>query len=124
MTSTIRRRLGSDDNTTVSVIIGPLPVAHRTVATVRVDRARRRVVVVISALLAALPPLCSASPAGAADDPPPITEAVPIRVHGTDTNWPPVLVFLAVVVVFGGIFVCIVFMRRVRQATRADRSIR
>jgi TRAP-type C4-dicarboxylate transport system permease small subunit len=86
----------------------------------RVDRARRRVVVVIAALLA----LCWATPAGAADDPPQITEAVPIRIHGTDTNWPPVLVFLAAVVVIGGIFVCIVFMRRVRQATRADRSIR
>jgi uncharacterized integral membrane protein len=85
----------------------------------RVDRARRRVVVVIAALLV----LCWATPAGAADDPPQITEAVPIRIHGTDTNWPPVLVFLAAVVVGGGIFVCIVFMRRVREATRADRSI-
>jgi hypothetical protein len=112
--------LGIDDHATPSLIIGPLPVAHRTVAAMRVDRARRRVVFVITALLA----LCWATPAGAADDPPQITEAVPIRVHGTDTNWPPVLVFFAAVVVIGGIFVCIVFMRRVRQATREDRSIR
>jgi hypothetical protein len=108
------------DDTTASVIIGSLPVGHRTVTTMLVDRARRRVVVVIAGLLA----LCWATPAGAADDPPQITEAVPIRIHGTDTTWPPVLVFLAAVVVGGGIFVCIVFMRRVREATRADRSIR
>ncbi|MDQ1431391.1 MAG: hypothetical protein QOF40_1993 [Actinomycetota bacterium] len=98
----------------------------------RVDRTRLRVVVVIEGLFAAVSAVWSgvcfavsfASPAGAADDPPQITEAVPIRIHGTDTSWPPVLVFLAVVVVGGGIFVCIVFMRRVRQATREDRSIR
>jgi hypothetical protein len=90
----------------------------------RVDRARRRVVVVITGLLAGLCAVCWASPAGAADDPPQITEAVPIRIHGTDTSWPPVLVFLAVVVVGGGVLVCIVFMRRVRADTRADRSIR
>jgi uncharacterized integral membrane protein len=114
---------GIDDDTTASVIIGPLPAAHRTVATMRVDRARRRVVVFVF-VVAALLALCWATPAGAADDPPQITEAVPIRVHGTDSNWPPVLVFLAAVVVVGGIFVSIVFMRRVREATRADRSIR
>jgi hypothetical protein len=108
------------DDTTASVIIGPLPDAHRTVATMRVDRARRRVVVVIAGLLA----LCWVPPAGAAADPPQITETVPIRILGTDTSWPPVLVFLAAVVVGGGIFLCIVFMRRVREATRADRSIR
>jgi uncharacterized integral membrane protein len=106
--------------TTAFVVIGSLPAAHRTVAPMRMDRARRRVVVVIAGVLA----LCWASPAAAADDPPQITEAVPIRIHGTDTNWPPVLVFLAVVVVGGGIFVGIVFMRRVREAMRADRSIR
>jgi uncharacterized integral membrane protein len=74
--------------------------------------------------IAVLFAVCWATPAGAADDPPQITEQVPIRIHGTDTSWPPVLVFLAVVVVGGGIFVCFVFMRRVRDAGRADRSIR
>ena len=107
------------DDTTASVIIGPLPAAHRTVAPMRVDRARRRVVVVIAGLLV----LCWATPVGAADETPQITEAVPIRIHGSDTTWPPVLVFLAVVVVGGGIFVSIVFMRRVREATRAERSL-
>ena len=86
----------------------------------RMDRARRRVVVVIAGLLT----LCCAAPAGAADEGPPITEVVPVRVHGTDTNWPPVLVFFALVVVGGGIFVCIVFLRRVREATRPGGSIR
>ena len=90
----------------------------------RVDRARRRVVVVvIVGVLATLGAVCWATSAGAVDEPPHITEAVPIRIHGTDTNWPPVLVFLALVVVGGGILVAIVFMRRVREATRADRSI-
>jgi hypothetical protein len=86
----------------------------------RVDRARRGVVFVIAAVLA----LAWATPAGADDDPPQIMERVPVRIHGTDTDWPPVLVFLAVVVVGGAIVVAVIFLRRAREATRADRSIR
>ncbi len=57
----------------------------------------------------------------AADTGPPITEVVPVRIHGTDTNWPPVLVFCVLVVVIGGVFAALVFMRRAHQATRPDR---
>ena len=51
---------------------------------------------------------------------PPITEIVPIRIHGTDSSWPPVLVFCALVVVLGGLFAAVVFLRRARQVTRSD----
>jgi hypothetical protein len=49
-----------------------------------------------------------------------VTEVVPVRIHGTETSWPPVLVFCALVVVFGGAFAAILFMRRVRQSLRSD----
>ena len=55
------------------------------------------------------------------DTGPPITEVVPIRIHGTDTNWPPVLAFCVFVVVLGGLFAAVVFLRRAREATRPDR---
>jgi hypothetical protein len=51
---------------------------------------------------------------------PPITEVVPIRIHGHDSSWPPVLVFCALVVVAGGVVVALVFMRHVREALRED----
>lgn len=58
-----------------------------------------------------------------ADPGPPITEVVPIRIHGHDSSWPPVLVFSALVVVVGGVIVALVFMRRAREALRAGRVV-
>ena len=49
---------------------------------------------------------------------PQITELVPVRVHGHDPSWPPVLLFCVLVVVIGGLFAAIVFLRRAREATR------
>jgi hypothetical protein len=59
--------------------------------------------------------------AAMADTGPPVTEVVPVRIHGTDSSWPPVLVFCALVVVVGGLFVAAVFLRRAREAARPDR---
>jgi hypothetical protein len=50
---------------------------------------------------------------------PPVTEVVPIRIHGHDTSWPPVLVFCVIVVVLGGLFAAVVFLRRARGAVRS-----
>ena len=58
--------------------------------------------------------------AAMADPGPPITEVVPIRIHGTDSSWPPVLVFCALVVVVVGLFAAIVFLRRARASLRPE----
>jgi len=56
-------------------------------------------------------------------DGPPVTEIVPIRVHGHDSSWPPILAFCVFVVVVGGLVASVVFLRRARDATRpAHRS--
>jgi hypothetical protein len=56
---------------------------------------------------------------GAMTDPgPPVTEIVPIRIHGHDSSWPPVLVFCVAVVAVGGLFAAVVFLRRAWSATR------
>jgi hypothetical protein len=49
---------------------------------------------------------------------PPVTELVRVQVHGHDSSWPPVLVVCVLVVVVGGIFAAVVFLRRARHATR------
>ena len=49
---------------------------------------------------------------------PPVTEVVPVRIHGHDSSWPPVLVFCVLVVVIGCLFAAVVFLRRAREATR------
>ncbi len=59
--------------------------------------------------------------AATVDTGPPITEIVPVRIHGTDSGWPPVLVFCVLVVVVVGLFAAIVFLRRAREAARPDR---
>jgi hypothetical protein len=87
-----------------------------------VGRARRRIVKLLellTALGAALAVLVDTRPAGAAEPGPPITEIVPVRIHGHDSSWPPILVFGVFVVVVGGIVVCLVFMRRAREALHA-----
>ena len=47
-----------------------------------------------------------------------------MRLHEHDTSWPPVLVFCALVVVFGGVFAAVLFMRRVRQSLRSGSGSR
>lgn len=50
---------------------------------------------------------------GAASDPgPQVTELVPVRPNAHDPSWPPVLVFCVAVVVLGGLFAALVFLRR------------
>jgi hypothetical protein len=53
---------------------------------------------------------------------PPVTEVVPVRIHGHDTSWPPILIVCALVVVVGGLVAAIVFLRRAREATRPVRK--
>jgi hypothetical protein len=47
---------------------------------------------------------------------PQVTELVPVRPNAHDSSWPPVLVFCVVVVVLGGLFAAIVFLRRAWDA--------
>jgi hypothetical protein len=49
---------------------------------------------------------------------PPITEMVPVRIDGHDSSWPPVLALCVLVVVLGGLFAAIVFLRSARASTR------
>jgi hypothetical protein len=51
----------------------------------------------------------------------PFYEQVPVRLHGHDTSWPPVLIVVVLVVVFGGLFLAVVFLRNVRATLRAER---
>ena len=51
----------------------------------------------------------------------PAYEQVPIHIHGHDTSWPPVLIAVVLVVVFGGLFLSFVFLRNVRATLRAER---
>jgi hypothetical protein len=119
----------------VSVLIGLGPYAHRTVSAMWEGPGRRRVlrrvlrrVVSVTAGLLVMVGTASilglfAGPAVADDAGPSLTE-VPVRIHGHDTSWPPVLVFCALVVVFGGIFAAVLFMRRVRQSLRSGNGSR
>ena len=49
---------------------------------------------------------------------PQVTELVPVRPNAHDSSWPPVLVFCVLVVVLGGLFAAVVFLRRARDAAR------
>jgi uncharacterized integral membrane protein len=53
---------------------------------------------------------------------PPVTEVVPVRIHGHDSSWPPILILCVLVVVLGGLVVAIVFLRRAHEATRSERK--
>jgi hypothetical protein len=50
---------------------------------------------------------------------PPVTEVVPVRIHGHDSSWPPVLVVCVLIVVLGGLVAAVVFLRRARGAVRS-----
>ena len=47
---------------------------------------------------------------------PQVTELVRVRPDAHDPSWPPVLVFCVVVVVLGGLFAAVVFLRRAWDA--------
>jgi hypothetical protein len=67
-------------------------------------------------------PLPAVGPLAAPTDTrPPVTELVPVRVHGHDPGWPPVLVFCVVVLVLGALFAAVVFMRRAWTAAHPVR---
>jgi len=51
---------------------------------------------------------------------PQVTELVRPNAH--DPSWPPVLVFCVAVVVLGGLFAAVVFMRRAWDAARPARG--
>jgi hypothetical protein len=51
----------------------------------------------------------------------PFYEPVPVHLQGHDTSWPPVLIVAVLVVVVGGVFLALVFLRNVRAALRAER---
>ena len=57
--------------------------------------------------------------ATAVDPGPPVTEVVPVRVDGNDSSWPPVLVLCVLIVVLGGLFAAVVFLRRARGSIRS-----
>jgi len=53
---------------------------------------------------------------------PQVTELVRVRPNAHDTSWPPVLVVCALVVVLGGLFAALVFLRHARSAGRPVRG--
>jgi len=53
---------------------------------------------------------------------PQVTELVRVRPNAHDPSWPPVLVFCVAVVVLGGLFAAVVFMRRAWDAARPARG--
>jgi hypothetical protein len=71
--------------------------------------------VLLAPVVAALPVPTTTTPGY------PFYEQVPIRIHGHDTSWPPVLVAAVLVVVFGGLFLSVVFLRNVRATLRTER---
>jgi hypothetical protein len=55
---------------------------------------------------------------------PQVTELVRIRPNAHDPSWPPVLIFCVAVVVLGGLFAAVVFLRSARDAARPSRRSR
>jgi hypothetical protein len=49
---------------------------------------------------------------------PQVTELVRVNPNAHDPSWPPVLIVCVAVVVFGGLFAALVFLRRAREAAR------
>jgi hypothetical protein len=49
---------------------------------------------------------------------PQVTELVRVNPNAHDSTWPPVLIVCVAVVVFGGLFAALVFLRRARGAGR------
>jgi hypothetical protein len=55
---------------------------------------------------------------------PQFTELVRVRPNANDPSWPPVLVVCVAVVVLGGLFSALVFLKRARAAARPVRRSR
>ena len=53
---------------------------------------------------------------------PPVTEVVPVRIHGHDSSWPPVLIVCVLVVVVGGLVAALGVPAPRRAATRPARK--
>ena len=53
---------------------------------------------------------------------PQITELVRVNPNAHDPSWPPVLIFCVAVVVLGGLFAAVVFLRRAWEAARPARG--
>jgi hypothetical protein len=53
---------------------------------------------------------------------PQVTELVRVRPTAHDPSWPPVLIVCVAVVVLGGLFSALVFLRRARDAGRPTRG--
>jgi hypothetical protein len=49
---------------------------------------------------------------------PQVTELVRINPNAHDSSWPPVLIVCVAVVVLGGLFAALVFLRQAREAAR------
>jgi len=47
---------------------------------------------------------------------------VPVRPHANDPSWPPVLILCVALVVFGGLFAAVVFLRRAWTAAHPARG--
>jgi hypothetical protein len=53
---------------------------------------------------------------------PQVTDVVPVRPDAHDPSWPPVLVLCVAVVVLGGLFAAVVFLRRAWDAAHPSRG--
>jgi hypothetical protein len=53
---------------------------------------------------------------------PQVTELVRVRPNAHDPSWPPVLIVCVAVVVLGGLFAAVVFLRRAWDSARPSRG--
>ena len=53
---------------------------------------------------------------------PQVTELVRVRPNAHDPSWPPVLILCVAVVVLGGLFAAVVFLRRAWDAAHPTRG--
>ena len=58
----------------------------------------------------------------AAASEPQVTELVRVRPNASDPSWPPVLIVCVAVVVLGGLFAAVVFLRQAARAGRPGRG--
>ena len=66
--------------------------------------------------------LLAAASAAATDPGPQVTELVRVRPNAHDPSWPPVLIVCVAVVVLGGLFAAVVFLRRAWDAAHPARG--
>jgi hypothetical protein len=66
--------------------------------------------------------LLAAATTAPTDPGPQFTELVPVRPNAHDPSWPPVLVVCVLVVVLGGLFAAVVFLRRAWDAAHPPRG--